>query len=390
MNFNFFSIAIFLMAAVSATSAHIRRAAESYSEGRILLGGPDYIYISRWIPEAESRFGIRLERQVSALVSWMAFAPPDRLYVADQSSTLLRLYEINLEDDMINVKQETEASSGVVHLEFNKDKTRLFASAYDSGAVDIWNIEGNTLNLMKTVTTLKEHSEVASHPHQANLDPTGRFLVVNDGGTDSIIIIDTKDDVYNIKGSVDITPSGCGPHHGVFYPQGTDKATAYIVVCEESSDVLVYSVVYDVDQLILTHIQTERTFSDDSPPANKSTTSAGGIALMPDNQNLYVSNRMMGNETDYISFFRIDIVNSSLPMLSLSGIFPAHGIYPNMISPSMDGRWLFTANQDGGNAGAFATKVNIDGTLRDGPDVGIWFYLFGEKGSGPRFIEQIR
>ncbi|KAF4445798.1 hypothetical protein FALBO_17148, partial [Fusarium albosuccineum] len=177
---------------------------------------------------------------------------------------------------------------------------------------------------------------------------------------DSVIIIDTKDDAYEVTINDSIAMSGCGPHHRLFYPQGADQATSYMVVCEKSKQVAVLSVKYESDRLFLEQFQRASVFSNDSPPANETNAAPVAITLMPDNQNLYVSNRGIGNETDYISFFRIDTFNASLPRLGLSGMFPAHGTSPWMISPSKDGKWLFTANLAGDDAGVFALKVMID------------------------------
>lgn len=53
-----------------------------------------------------------------------------------------------------------------------------------------------------------------------------------------------------------------------------------------------------------------------------------------------MSNRDIRNETDFISFFSIDILIMSLPTLAFSSMFPAHGLLPRMISPSKYGKYL--------------------------------------------------
>lgn len=107
--------------------------------------------------------------------SWMAFANPSRLYVVDEASAALRLFELDLESDELTIKAKNEASWGVVHLEFNADKTRLIGSAYGKGTTDVWNIEKGSLDLTKTIASPgklgpNKERQTAPHPHQANLE----------------------------------------------------------------------------------------------------------------------------------------------------------------------------------------------------------------------------
>ncbi|KAF4468005.1 hypothetical protein FALBO_5125 [Fusarium albosuccineum] len=378
---------VFFVALSSATLEPLRRTTESSPEGSILFGGLGHIYLSRWIPEDGSGFDVQIEKEVPGLASWMVFVSPDRLYVADLSSNILRLYDLDLEGKTITFEQEKKASDPLLHLEINKNKTRLFATTVGDGAIDVWNIEGGGLDLMKTIPCRSKDDEGACQPRQANLDPTGRFLAVNDYGTDSLIIIDTEEDRYEVKDKFNIT--SCGPNRGVFYPRGADKATSYILVCGKSNDVLIYSVRYEGDRLKLDLTQRESTFGDDSLPANETTAAAVAVALTTDNHNLYVSNRSTGNATDYISFFRINTLNQTLPWLSFSGTFSSHGFVPWTVSPSRDGKWLFIANGLGGDAGAFAMKVMTDGKLKDEPEISISSNKFGGANKGPWFVQQI-
>ncbi|KAF4470072.1 hypothetical protein FALBO_3017 [Fusarium albosuccineum] len=389
MKFAIISVAVLLVNLASAALEPIRRATNSTPEGRILLGSPGHIYIVKWVPGIDVGFRILLDEKVPAVASWMAFAPPNHLYVVDESSTALYLYELDLNNNKLVPVEVQEASSGVVHLEFNADKTRLLGSAYGNGTIDIWNVENGGLSLIKTITTPNKGPQVISHPHQANLDPTGRFFAINDLGTDSIIIVDSKSDAYEIIDIIYIMPEGCGPRHGVFYPRGAYMATSYMVVCEKSNRVLVYSVKYESDTLALKQIQQESTFTNDSPPANESAAAAGSIVLMPDNQSLYVTNRLTGNETDYITSFKIDSLNYSVPRLIPSHTFSTHGLVPRMISPSNEGKYIFAANQ-GGRVGLIAMERMMDGSLSDRPMIGLWGDMFGEEDSGPRFVQQIR
>lgn len=63
-------------------------------------------------------------------------------YSVDEFSAALRLFEIDLEKDNVTLEEAKNASSGVVHLAFNSDKTRLIGSAYGNGTIDVWKTAG--------------------------------------------------------------------------------------------------------------------------------------------------------------------------------------------------------------------------------------------------------
>ncbi|KFA68466.1 hypothetical protein S40285_09111, partial [Stachybotrys chlorohalonatus IBT 40285] len=52
----------------------------------------------------------------------------------------------------------------------------------------------------------------------------------------TIYVIDSADDAYEVVYTVRVSPAGCGPRHGVFYPPGEGtRATHYFVVCEPAN-----------------------------------------------------------------------------------------------------------------------------------------------------------
>ncbi|KAM5349330.1 hypothetical protein ACJ41O_005835 [Fusarium nematophilum] len=388
MKFTAYYMAALFTALTSATFQSIRRAANfSSASARILLGSPEHIYIADSSPGSTTKLSLSLDKEVAGIPSWMAFASPNRLYVVDESSATLHHFELDLRQDMLLLRDEKEASSGVVHLQFNIDKTRLIGSAYGDGTIDIWDIENGGLNLIKTIASpgkLGPHKErqSAPHPHQANLDPTGRFFAINDLGTDSIVIIDAKDDIYRAVNNIYVTP-GCGPRHGVFYPQGAAQATHYFVVCEISNQVLVYAVKYHDDCLALNQIQSISTFGADFPPANKTSAAAGAILLASNNRDLYISNRSTGNKTDSISHFKITLSNCSYPWLNFVSTRSTEGVGPRTMSFSKDERYIIVGNQ-GSGFGLVVSEREADGTLGNNPTAAV-----GAPGFGPQFVKQI-
>ncbi|OBS20562.1 hypothetical protein FPOA_06920 [Fusarium poae] len=229
----------------------------------------------------------------------------------------------------------------------------------------------------------QESASEAGSVIEANVDPTGRFFVINDLGTDSIMIIDSKYDNFKVTGTTQISPSGCGPRHGVFYPHKAARATHYIVVCEISNQALVYTVSYSTNCLDLKQIQRISTFGPASPPANATSAAAGAIVLAANNRDLYISNRQTGNLTDSISHFQIKSPNSTYLSLDFTSSASTHGLSPRVISLDKGGQYLLVANQ-GGGFGLVALEIQANGMLSRDP-----FSALGTPEFSPQFIQAI-
>ncbi|KAL2110878.1 hypothetical protein VUR80DRAFT_602 [Thermomyces stellatus] len=256
------------------------------------------------------------------------------------------------------------------------------------------------------------------HPHQAVLDPTGRFFVVNDLGTDTLLVLDSDQDQFEVVNRVRVTPDGCGPRHGVFLPRAAEpaQATHYLLVCELLNMVEVFSLSYADNNLQFVPTQVISSFGQDAPPANASTATAGEIALSSDSQDVYVSNRNTGNETDAISHFRVLPASEDAPLsLEFSQSISSAGVHPRMFSLSGDETLLFSTNQFAGqglmalarnggtlaapgagqgfdvqaDAGEVSAAVEGKGTLVDAPVAAVGLDVFGEEEAGPLFVLQI-
>lgn len=360
---------------------------------RVLLSHTGNIYLADYISDTGT-FNITLNETAKGDPSWLAYAAPDCLYAVDEFSAAIYHYGIDLEKNTIELKGGKNGSVGVVHLEFNKDKTRMVGAAYGNGTIDVWDISNGGLQLMKTIKSDEplgpnKLRQDAPHPHQANLDPTGRYFAVNDLGTDSILIIDSKDDAFEKRSIVRVEPAGCGPRHGVWYPRGAAKATHYIVGCEMLNKVIVYSVRYSYNNVAFNKIQELSSYGDLSP-ANATSAAIGEVVLSPYNEDLYVSNRVSGNSTDFITHFKIKVsgYDEGVAELTYHDTVSSGGLLPRMISISEKGSIVFSANQDG-EFGVAALRVGNNGALKQKPVATLDNSLFGEKGFGPQFVQQV-
>ncbi|KFA45506.1 hypothetical protein S40293_10324 [Stachybotrys chartarum IBT 40293] len=109
------------------------------------------------------------------------------------------------------------------------------------------------------------------------LDPLGRFFIINDLGTNSILIIDAQDNLFEIIKTLCIEPAGCGPRHSVFYPASTPTTTHLFIIYELTNQVLAY---------LVTYIGSLLSFAKPE------------IALASNNIDLYMSNRLTGDPTN--------------------------------------------------------------------------------------------
>lgn len=352
---------------------------------RILMANSGHVYLADY---DGAQFTTTLNQSLpDTSTSWLAFVEPNLLYAVNEISTNTLLYHLDLDANTIEQADSQQASSGVVHLEFNLDNTRMVGAAYGAGAVDIWNTEDGGLELMKTIQSddplgPNPDRQDQAHCHGSALDPTGRYFAVQDLGTDTILLIDSQDDAFEVVNHVAVEPAGAGPRHGAFFPVGAEKATHYMVVCELKNLLLVYSLEYGTDEgITFTQTQVMSTFGPDGAPDGAG---AGEIVIAQDNKHVYASNRITGDATDNIAHFTVgdDATLSYVASISTGGTLP------RMFSITDDGQELLVGNQDGA-VGAAALFRNDDGSVDVVPRGAINAPAFGEAGFGPQFIKQI-
>ncbi|CAH0020029.1 unnamed protein product [Clonostachys rhizophaga] len=332
-----------------------------------------------------SVFDITLKTNVTGAPTWIQYIEPNKLFTVNENGNDLHIFNLECGSaSSLTPAINAAGSFGVVHLGFNKDNTRLVSAAYGNGTVDVWDISSDKLRLIKTIPApgnpgRKSPNQDASHPHQANLDPSGRYFAINDLGFDNIMILDTQDDKYEIIQNIP-TKAGCGPRHGVWYPSNTSEATHYIFICEISNEIIVNQISYSAAGVTISQSQVISSFVSGTAPKGAA---AGGIVLHPNQKDLYVTNRLTGGTSDTLAHFKI---NGGC--LTPSKETPTGGILPRMLSISKSGKEIFLGNQNG-PAAAVAFGINEDGSLDTTPKATLNLSIFGEKGFGPPYIAEI-
>ncbi|KAI0541850.1 putative isomerase YbhE [Xylaria digitata] len=375
-----------------ATAAPTTRARAAVSR-KLLIGGPASIFTANF---DGSSFELTPANVTAGTApSWMRYKGSTKtVYAVDENGSNLNQFKFGDETRQTLIyASSVEGSAGVVFLEFNKDKTRMVGTSYGKGTIDVWDVSTDgPPKSIKTITVdgpLGPNQEV-HRPHQARLDPTGRFMVVPDLGGDQLLVLDTKDDKYEITNTVTLF-AGAGPRHGGFI-SSNDK-TFYAVACETSNKVIFYEVDYADDKLGLKEISTQSTYGANSPPANATSAAAGALTIA-NNKHVYISNRLTGNETDSISHFVFDAASSSL---NFASSVSSRGILPRAISLSTDKyhNYLFVANQGGDNGLVAFTRCPSSGELTAEP-VAVKLNselipagLEGTPNVGPQYVQEI-
>ncbi|KAH8902947.1 putative isomerase YbhE [Coniochaeta sp. PMI_546] len=335
--------------------------------------------------------------------SWLLFKEgTNQLYAVDENSNTTRLFNFDIATNTLTLVQNATGSSGVVFLEFTADRTNLLGASFGQGTVDVWDLAPDT-GLLTLNDQLVSNDALgpnaarqnAPHPHQSLLDTSGRFFVVPDLGTDTLLVIDSAADVFDVTNRVRVQPPGCGPRHGVFWPPvapgaAPAEATHYFLVCEVLSLVVVFELDYAGSTIQFTQVQTLSTFGEDFPPANATTAAAGEIQVSVDGKDVYVSNRLTGNATDSISHFGVEVSGAGDVSLGFREAVSSGGSVPRMFSLALGAeRFVFVTNQAGA-LGLVAFRRNADGSLDPNPAASLPVSVFGLDGFGPQFVQQIQ
>ncbi|KAI5860481.1 putative isomerase YbhE [Durotheca rogersii] len=325
--------------------------------------------------------------------SWLLYKDPTHLYAVNENANDTSLFSLSADLNNPTVTSATNGSSGVVFLEFNSDKTRIVGTAYGAETIDVWDVtaDDGSLKLLKTlpVPGVPSPGQAAHRPHQAILDPTGRFFVIPNLGGDTLLVLDSKDDRYEITSNATL-PAGSGPRHGGFLTRGDTHY--YAVATEISNELFLYELQYADDRIEFAEIQRQSTYGT-NPPANATTAAAAELVVARNQRDVYVSNRISGNETDSIAHFRFGAAGQ----LDFAGSVSSGGLRPRMFSLSKDEKQTlaFVANQ-GGDAGLVAFhRCPSSGALHSKPagtlasSELIPFSLATEELVGPQFVLEI-
>ncbi len=210
----------------------------------------------------------------------------------------------------------------------------LLTGNYNSGGVAVLPIRAGGLGPLTATaqhegSSLDEERQEGPHVHCMVLDPTGRWALAADLGTDEVR-------VYGLSEEGGLSPAdppavssrpGAGPRHIAFHPR---RSVAY-VLNELDSTLSVFD--FDPDTGRLTERQTVPAL----PPAFTGHNHAADVKILPSGRYLYTSNR--GH--DSIAVFAVDEASGSV---EIAGHEPAQGSWPWNLGIDPTAQFLLAAN----------------------------------------------
>lgn len=214
----------------------------------------------------------------------VGFYPLDRpAYLCAEGSTLYALlrepYQMQsgvaefhiLPDGSLKCSAEIQPVHGTIAAHIFAREGRVYTANYLSGTTTLL----PDRLLAHNGRSVDPERQTCSHPHCITPTPDGKYLCINDLGTDCIYVC-TMDLTEISRVTV---PAGAGPRHLVFSPDG---ATAYCSN-EMGASVSVFS--YQEGHLV------PRGLYSTCPEGYTGWISASAIRISPEGDRLYVSNR---------------------------------------------------------------------------------------------------
>jgi len=199
-----------------------------------------------------------------------------------------------------------------------------------------------------------ERQKDGSHPHQALLDPTGKYLLIPDLGADAIHIFAINSASGELVACPDAkTDPGDGPRHGEFWSPSSNSTSSndlrLYTLNELGNSVSSWGVSYGAGCLSLNKTQTISTFANGKVPAS---TTFNGASFPPKAAELrivgnflYAANRndkSFGDQTDSLATYKIDPKTGAVTWVEATS---AHAFYPRSFSINKAGTMVAVGGQ---------------------------------------------
>ena len=235
---------------------------------------------------------------------------------------------------------------GPSYVSLDKTGHYLLDANYGGGFVEAYSLAAD--GSLDQQTAFVEHQGSSVHPqrqtkpyaHWIRTDPTNKFALATDLGTDRIVVYHFDDSTGKLSPNDPAffkVIGGSGPRHMAFHPSGK----WLYATMELSNEVLALN--WDARKGTLNQFQAVKTLPEDF----KDPSTAAEIAVRKDGKFLYVSNR--GH--DSIAVYAIDAKSGEL---ELKQRVPSRGKVPRYFTFDATSRWLIVSNNEGSNVVVFA------------------------------------
>ena len=178
------------------------------------------------------------ERQQAPHAHSSYFLNDSTLITSDLGSDRLWINKIVKKDTALGLQPVNaitiEPGSGPRHLEFNKEKDRIYVMNELSNTISVLGKNEDTFEVVQTISTLPEDFTGHSQGADLHLDQSGKFLYASNRGHQSLVIykVSQTDGTLNVSGWEDIR--GDWPRNFAITPNNL-----FLVVANERSGELV-------------------------------------------------------------------------------------------------------------------------------------------------------
>ncbi len=239
--------------------------------------------------------------------------------------------------------------AGPVYCEVHRSGRHLLVASYGDGCIAVLPIQqdgslGEPTDVVAPVGTpgpdiaagappgsFAQSGHDGSHAHMIASDPSGHYVLSTDLGLDEVFVWTLDVERGTLRPaqapSFPATSAGGGPRHFVFGPKGR----MLYVVHEEASQIGVYR--FDPPTAAVTLLQIVSTL----PDGFAGSSFASSIAISRDGRYVYSGNRLHNS----IAVLAVDASG----MLQLVATEWTRGDYPNQVTLSPSGAFLFACNR---------------------------------------------
>jgi 6-phosphogluconolactonase len=242
------------------------------------------------------------------------------------------------------INKATAEGRGPSHISLDRTRAYVLDANYGDGYVEAFRIRADggigerTALVHHEGRSINPDRQTRPYAHSITADPTNRFALACDLGTDRIVIYR-----FDVRTGA-LTPhnppfaavrAGSGPRHQAWHPDGR----GYFVVTELANTVVGYA--WDASRGTLAERQTISTL----PAGYRGETTAAEIAVHPNGRFVYASNR--GH--DSLAVFDLDASGQ----LRLLEHVPTAGKTPRYFALDPTGQWILVSNIDTDNVAVF-------------------------------------
>ncbi len=266
--------------------------------------------------------------------AWYGAVDPtgQRLYIGSLAGSKVLAYTIDRTAATLTLINSV-AVGGPAHISLDRRGKFLFAAGFGAGRVTVLPIRADG-GLDPGMSW-----PVGSSPHSTAIDPSNKYLFVQNMGSDAISQFTFDQQAGSLAANTPATlmlAAKIGPRNGAFHP----TLPYYYTANEISNTVSTYSL---AGNGTLTVIETQTAV----PPGFASTTYVAEVHVAPSGKFAYVSNR----GADTIAVFGIDQATGKLTPL---GQAATGGNFPQSQNWDATGQHLLSANVGGKSVTCFA------------------------------------